>query len=80
MCHPTSYRALRFVTSLPDVEVLPPRGFVTAPEDFGRWAHGRDGRLLMEDFYRDARRRTGVLMAADGEPVGGRWNLDTDNR
>jgi deoxyribodipyrimidine photolyase-related protein len=34
----------------------------------------------MEDFYRDARRRTGVLMAADGEPVGGRWNLDADNR
>ena len=80
VCHPTSYRALRFVTSRPDVEVLPPRGFVTAPEDFARWAGGRNGRLLMEDFYRDARRRTGVLMTADGGPVGGRWNLDADNR
>ena len=36
-------------------------------------------RLLMEDFYRDARRRHGVLM--DGaEPAGGRWNFDADNR
>jgi deoxyribodipyrimidine photolyase-related protein len=33
----------------------------------------------MEDFYRDARRRHDVLM--DGaRPVGGRWNLDEDNR
>ena len=33
----------------------------------------------MEDFYRDARRRHGVLMDGD-EPVGGRWNLDAENR
>ena len=33
----------------------------------------------MEDFYRDNRRRLGVLM--DGaEPVGGRWNFDAENR
>jgi deoxyribodipyrimidine photolyase-related protein len=33
----------------------------------------------MEDFYRDQRRRFDVLM--DGaEPVGGRWNLDAENR
>lgn len=34
----------------------------------------------MEDFYRDQRRRFDVLLEADGEPVGGRWNLDTENR
>jgi len=33
----------------------------------------------MEDFYREARRRHGVLM--DGaDPAGGRWNFDHDNR
>ena len=33
----------------------------------------------MEDFYRDNRRRIGLLM--DGaEPVGGRWNFDAENR
>jgi deoxyribodipyrimidine photolyase-related protein len=78
VCHPTSRAARGLVRRLPGVEVLPPRGFVTAPADFVAWAGGRD-HLRMEDFYRDARRRHGVLM--DGaEPAGGRWNLDADNR
>lgn len=35
--------------------------------------------LVMEYFYRDLRRRTGILM--DGKaPVGGQWNYDADNR
>jgi deoxyribodipyrimidine photolyase-related protein len=77
VCHPTS-RAARDLVRRLGVEVLPPRGFVTAPEDFTAWAHGRRG-LRMEDFYRDARQRHGILM--DGaEPVGGRWNLDEENR
>ena len=33
----------------------------------------------MEDFYRSQRRRFDVLMEG-GEPVGGRWNLDRENR
>ena len=33
----------------------------------------------MEDFYRWQRRRTGYLMDG-GEPAGGRWNFDHDNR
>jgi len=36
-------------------------------------------RTTMEDFYRWRRRATGLLMEGE-EPVGGRWNLDTDNR
>jgi deoxyribodipyrimidine photolyase-like uncharacterized protein len=58
--------------------MLPPRGFVTAPDDFTGWAQGRRG-LLLEDFYRHARRRHDILM--DGaEPAGGAWNLDAENR
>jgi deoxyribodipyrimidine photolyase-related protein len=34
----------------------------------------------MEFFYRDMRRRTGLLMTPDGEPEGGRWNFDAENR
>ncbi len=82
--HPTSHVALRFVQRLAEfreIEILPPRGFVTAREDFTRWAEARGSkRLLMEDFYRDARRRHGVLIEDDGEPVGGSWNYDADNR
>ncbi|MBM2621670.1 cryptochrome/photolyase family protein [Actinoplanes sp. LDG1-06] len=79
VCHPTSRAARALVHRLPNVvEVLPPRGFVTAPADFTAWAHGRD-HLRMEDFYRDARQRHGILMDG-GEPAGGKWNLDADNR
>jgi len=53
--------------------------FLTAPAAFAEWAQGRR-RLVMEDFYREQRRRFGLLLARDGEPEGGRWNLDRDNR
>jgi len=81
--HPTSYAALGLVERLGkglDLRVLPPRGFATTREDFVAWATGRgQARLLMEDFYREARLRHGVLL--DGaEPAGGRWNYDHDNR
>ncbi len=77
--HPTSYAALRLVERL-GAAVLPPRGFATSREDFEVWADGRgQRRLLMEDFYREARQRHGVLLEG-GEPAGGRWNFDHDNR
>ena len=80
VCHPTSFAAKRLVDALPTVEVLPARGFATSMADFRAWADGRGARrLLMEDHYRLARRRLGVLMDGD-EPAGGRWNLDADNR
>ncbi|MBB5835614.1 cryptochrome/photolyase family protein [Kribbella italica] len=80
VCAPTTYAADRFVRGLERVEVLAARGFSTSREDFEDWA-GRRGakRLLMEDFYREARVRLDVLM--DGSnPAGGRWNFDHDNR
>ena len=78
VCHPTSRRARDLVRRL-RVEMLPPRGFATSPAEFTAWASARRGRLLLEDFYRHARQLHGVLM--DGvDPVGGRWNLDVENR
>lgn len=35
---------------------------------------------LMEPFYRAMRRQTGLLIEPDGEPTGGVWNLDRENR
>lgn len=35
---------------------------------------------LMEFFYRQMRVRHGVLMEDAGQPVGGQWNFDHDNR
>ncbi|WP_263102187.1 cryptochrome/photolyase family protein [Kitasatospora sp. DSM 101779] len=78
--HPTSRAALGLVRALDRVEVLPPRGFLVDLADFRRWAEGLGGRrLLLEDFYHRVRRAHGLLMDG-GEPVGGRWNLDRDNR
>ncbi|MEP6697568.1 MAG: cryptochrome/photolyase family protein [Pseudonocardiales bacterium] len=80
VCGPTSRAADSFVRRQRDVHVLPERGFATTREEFGGWATQRAGRrLLLEDFYRDARRRLGVLMDA-AEPAGDRWNLDAENR
>ncbi len=73
--HPTSRAALGFVQSR-GLEVLAPRGFVTTADEFEDWTGGKP---LMERFYRAARRRTGVLMDG-GEPAGGRWNYDAENR
>ena len=79
---PTSFAAERFVTRLHGegriAAVLPTPGFALPRVDFALWADGRK-RFRLEDFYREQRRRFGVLMDGD-EPSGGRWNFDTDNR
>ena len=76
---PTSWAARRTVRRL-GAHILPSRGFVTTEEEFASWAATRgDGRLLLEDFYRHTRERTGLLMEGSA-PAGGRWNYDGDNR
>ncbi|CAD6009015.1 cryptochrome/photolyase family protein [Agreia sp. COWG] len=76
---PTSWAARRFVRRH-GMAVLPSRGFVTSETDFAAWAATRTGkRLLLEDFYRTVRERTGVLMRGD-QPEGGKFNFDHDNR
>lgn len=37
-------------------------------------------KVIMEYFYRDMRRHFDILIEADGEPTGGQWNFDKDNR
>ena len=80
---PTSWGAVHFVDRLAaerDVERLPARGYATSRRTFTEWADSRGRkRLLMEDYYRDARARLDVLMDGD-QPVTGRWNYDRENR
>lgn len=42
-------------------------------------AAGRGG-YRMDSFYRRVRRELGLLIEPDGEPTGGRWSFDTENR
>jgi deoxyribodipyrimidine photolyase-related protein len=60
------------------VETREDNRFLCSRSEFAGWAEGRR-ELRMEYFYREMRRKTGLLMDGD-EPAGGRWNLDADNR
>lgn len=76
---PGDYRLTAELEALPvPVSLLPDDRFICPPEDFAAWASGRK-QLRMEWFYRDMRRRTGLLMDGD-KPVSGQWNFDHDNR
>ncbi|EEB83115.1 cryptochrome/photolyase family protein [Roseobacter sp. GAI101] len=60
------------------VEVLPDDRFLSSHSEFETWADGRKA-LRMEYFYREMRRKTGLLMEGD-KPAGDKWNFDHDNR
>lgn len=60
------------------VELRDDTRFIVPLTEFFAWAKGRK-QLRMEFFYRDVRRRTGLLMDGE-EPAGGQWNFDHDNR
>ena len=61
------------------LEVRPDDHFYCEIEEFAEWARGRK-RTVMEDFYRHMRRKHNVLMTSSGDPVGGEWNYDSENR
>ncbi|MFQ6553097.1 cryptochrome/photolyase family protein [Aestuariibius insulae] len=52
--------------------------FIASHKEFEDWAKDRK-ELRMEWFYRQMRRKTGLLMDGD-DPVGGKWNYDHENR
>lgn len=52
--------------------------FICSRDEFARWAEDRKS-YRMEFFYREMRRKTGLLMNGD-QPEGGVWNYDQENR
>jgi deoxyribodipyrimidine photolyase-related protein len=61
---------------------LPSNAFLWSREAFATWAQGYR-QLRLELFYREGRRRFGVLMEGEGkqaQPRGGQWNFDQENR
>ena len=52
--------------------------FLTSRSLFVEWA-SKQKTYVMENFYRAQRLRLNVLVQS-GDPVGGRWNYDADNR
>jgi deoxyribodipyrimidine photolyase-related protein len=72
----------RLIAALEDCPVpvhqVPDDRFIASHREFDDWAEGKKA-LRMEYFYREMRRKTGLLMQGE-EPAGGKWNYDHDNR
>ena len=72
---------LEYIQSLDldcQIKFLPDNHFLWSREEFQDWASDRK-RLLMEDFYREGRKKFNILMEGK-DPVGGKWNYDKQNR
>lgn len=73
------WRLLAELAELPiPINILEDNRFICSEAEFSAWADGRR-ELRMEYFYREMRRKTGLLMDGD-QPVMGRWNFDAENR
>lgn len=76
---PGEWRLISALEALPiPVRLLPDDRFICSDAEFAEWAKGRK-QMRMEHFYRDMRRKTGLMMQAD-KPAGGQWNYDHENR
>jgi len=61
-----------------EIVQTPNNHFLWTTQDFEDWAASRKS-LLMESFYREGRKRLGVLVNGN-KPVGDQWNFDKENR
>jgi deoxyribodipyrimidine photolyase-related protein len=80
---PGDHRVLKAIedcaaTNAIKLKVLTDTHFITTLEEFRSHARGRK-QLRMEYFYREVRQKTGLLLQ-DGQPMGGQWNFDAENR
>lgn len=76
---PGEWRLINTLAQAPiKTRILPDDRFITSHAEFEAWAEGRKA-LRMEYFYREMRRKTGLMMEGD-KPAGGQWNYDHDNR
>jgi len=53
--------------------------FYCTHQEFVKWTENKK-ELRLEYFYRLMRKTHQILLDADGEPEGGQWNFDQDNR
>lgn len=62
-----------------DVEIRTDDRFLCSIQEFIKWV-GVKKELRMEYFYRYMRKKYNILIEPDGQPTGGLWNYDKDNR
>ena len=82
--HPGEFRVLQEILSWEiqygvPVDVRLDTRFLSTLEEFADWAEDRK-QLRMEYFYREMRKNYSILMDDDDNPLGGKWNYDSENR
>jgi deoxyribodipyrimidine photolyase-related protein len=75
---PGEYRIEQMLLSIPNLEIRPDTHFFCSRGEFAQWAKSHK-QLRMEFFYREMRKKSGILMEK-AQPLGGRWNFDVENR
>lgn len=63
-----------------ELEFLASPMFVTPREEFEDYLGSSGKRPFMAKFYERQRKRLDILVDADGNPAGGQWSFDGDNR
>ncbi len=53
--------------------------FLNSRDEFKNYL-SKSKKPFMATFYKDVRKKSGILMGSDGNPVGGKWSFDEDNR
>ena len=81
---PGEWRLKREIISLAnelgiELEMRGDDHFYCSSEEFMDWAANKK-ELRLEYFYRLMRKKHHILIDADGNPEGGQWNFDQDNR
>ena len=53
--------------------------FLNSRNDFKNYLK-KSKKPFMATFYKDVRKKSGILMGSDFNPIGGKWSFDEDNR
>jgi deoxyribodipyrimidine photolyase-related protein len=61
------------------LEVIPDPHYLTESDVAERWLQPRR-KYFFTEFYVQQRKSLGILLEPDGNPVGGKWTFDTENR
>lgn len=61
------------------LEFSPNPGFINTQEDNDAFFNPKK-RWLMASFYKQQRKRFGIMLTEKGEPYGGKWSYDSENR
>lgn len=61
------------------VDIINNPMFLCSREEFSNWL-GVKKNPLMNNFYKEQRKKFDVLLDEESSPLGGKWNYDSDNR